>query len=185
MTADRRSFIRHGALGLLAFHVGGVALLMEPSDARAQEVPLRVLTAAEQRAIEALGETLLPGAAVAGLAHYLDQQLAAASPDSLLMIRYLDVPPPYVEFYRPGIAALDQWARRQHGKVFADLTADQRVAFVEAMQKSSPEGWQAAPAPFFYFVVRSDAVDVVYGTAAGFAKLGVPYMAHITPATDW
>ena len=32
---------------------------------------------------------------------------------------------------------------------------------------------------------RSDAVDVVYGTPEGFAKLGVPYMPHIMPPTSW
>src|SRR2546422_1922540 len=37
---------------------------------------LKVLTADERAAIEALGETLLPGAKDAGLAHYVDQQLA-------------------------------------------------------------------------------------------------------------
>jgi len=30
-------------------------------------------------------------------------------------------------------------------------------------------------------MVRSDAVDVVYGTVEGFERLGVPYMPHILP----
>jgi hypothetical protein len=33
--------------------------------------------------------------------------------------------------------------------------------------------------------VRSDAVDVVYGTPAGFEALGVPYMEHIMPPRRW
>jgi hypothetical protein len=32
-----------------------------------------------------------------------------------------------------------------------------------------------------YFVLRSDAVDVVYGTMEGYESLGVPYMPHIVP----
>ena len=47
------------------------------------------------------------------------------------------------------------------------------------------EGWEGPPAGFFYFVLRSDAVDVVYGTKTGFEVLGVPYMAHIEPTSDW
>ena len=32
---------------------------------------------------------------------------------------------------------------------------------------------------------RPDAIDVVYGTKAGFEQLGVPYMAHIEPPSRW
>jgi hypothetical protein len=34
-------------------------------------------------------------------------------------------------------------------------------------------------------VLRSDAVDVVYGTVEGYDALGIPYMPHITPVTRW
>jgi hypothetical protein len=36
-----------------------------------------------------------------------------------------------------------------------------------------------------YFLLRTDAVDVVYGTMEGYAQLGVPYMPHIAPARSW
>ena len=39
--------------------------------------------------------------------------------------------------------------------------------------------------PFFYFVLRNDAVDVVYGTKDGIESLGIPYMAHIEPPSRW
>ena len=185
MSLDRRAFVRSGAMGLLAFQVAGTIALLRPREARAQSVPLRVLTPDDQRVVEALGETLLPGATDSGIAHYLDQQLAADPADSLLMLRYLDVPPPYAAFYKPAIAAVDVCARRLHGKRFADCSNDERVAFVTAMQKADPEGWQGPPAAFFYFVLRSDVVDVVYGTEEGFEKLGIPYMAHIPPTTKW
>ena len=185
MPHDRRAFVRNGAMGLLAFQVAGAVSLLRPREARAQALPLRVLTPDDRAVVEALGETLLPGATESGIAHYLDQQLAADAADSLLMIRYLDVPPPYAGFYKPAIAAVDTCARRQFGKRFADLSSDERTAFVTLMQKSNPEGWQAPPAPFFYFVFRSDVVDVVYGTEEGFEKLGIPYMAHIPPPKKW
>jgi len=45
--------------------------------------------------------------------------------------------------------------------------------------------WKGAPASFFFFVLRSDAADLVYGTEEGFAKIGVPYAAHIAPKSSW
>ena len=37
----------------------------------------------------------------------------------------------------------------------------------------------------FYVCLRSDAVDVVYGTPEGFRKLNIPYMEHILPPEGW
>ena len=185
MPVDRRRFLAGSGLGLLAFEVGGAVAFLSPRDARAQDVPLRVLSHDEAQLVDALGETLLPGASAAGIVHYLDQQLAVNPVDSLLMIRYLDVPPPYTDFYRPCLAAVAAAVRERHKKAFHELDAAAREAFVMDIQKSNPAGWQGPPAPFFYFVLRSDAVDVVYGTPEGFAKLGVPYMQHIMPPTNW
>src|SRR3989475_7787670 len=47
------------------------------------------------------------------------------------------------------------------------------------------DGWQGPPGPFIYFVTRSDAVDVVYGTVEGYESLGIPYMPHIAPEKRW
>ena len=47
------------------------------------------------------------------------------------------------------------------------------------------DAWSGPAAGLVYFVLRSDAVDVVYGTPAGFERLGVPYMAHILPPAGW
>ena len=185
MALNRRQFAAGGAMGLLAFQIGEAVTLLAAREARAQGVPLRVLDVQERRTVEALGEALLPGATECGIAHYLDHQLAADPVNSLLMIRYLDVPPPYAAFYRPAIAAVDFCAHRSFGKGFAELTGDQQSAFISAMQKASPDGWQGPPAPFFYFLLRSDVVDVVYGTMDGFEKLGIPYMAHIAPVAKW
>jgi hypothetical protein len=175
-----------GLGGALAFSLagGGVALLT-PGQARATGVPLRRLSTGEAAILEALGERLAPGAAEAGIAHYVDQQLAAPVQEALLMIRYLGVNPPYEPFYRAGLAALDALARASHHKGFADLETDAADALVGRIAKGAPEGWSGPPAAFFYFVVRADAVDVVYGVKPGFAKLDVPYMAHIEPPARW
>jgi len=72
----RRDFMRGAAIGTLAFTVGGAQLLLTAREARAQSVPFRLLKANEAETLEALGETLVPGARAAGIAHFIDQQLS-------------------------------------------------------------------------------------------------------------
>jgi hypothetical protein len=177
--------MRGAALGALAFSVGGVDVLLSPREARAQSVPLKLLTADERAALEALGDTLLPGAKDAGLAHYIDQQLSVPAGEALLVARALGVMPPYANFYRAGLAGLDAASQKAHGAKFAALPQEKRNEFVEQFRQKAPEGWSGPPSPFFYFVSRADAVDVYYGTVEGFERLGVPYMPHIAPLKRW
>jgi hypothetical protein len=65
---ERRDFLRGTATGVFAFTVGGVELLLSAREARAQNVPFRLLKANEAETIEALGETIVPGARAAGIA---------------------------------------------------------------------------------------------------------------------
>jgi hypothetical protein len=181
----RRQFIAAATVGALTFQVGGIDVLLTPAQARVQGAAFGVLTPAEVRALEALGECLVPGARVAGVAHYVDANLRRSPATSLLMLRYLDVLPPHSDFYRLGLGALDTASMRQHGQVFADLGEAAATSLVAAIAKADPDGWQGPPAPLFYFALRGDAVDIVYGTRAGFEKLGVPYLAHIEPASDY
>jgi len=169
----------------LAFTIGGTEAWLTPREARALNADFKVLSAVEIRALEAFGEALLPGARAAGIAHFVDQQLSTSAAECLLMIRYLDIPPPYLDFYRPALAALDAATWHTHGRAFADLDAQTADDWVGILSRTVPQGWQGPPAPLFFFVARSDAVDVVYGTEEGFAKLGVPYMPHIVPPTKW
>ena len=46
-------------------------------------------------------------------------------------------------------------------------------------------GSSGPPASYVMFLLRADALDVVYGTQAGFAQLGIPYSAHILPEANW
>ncbi len=158
---------------------------MTPEDAKARKVPLRTLAGGEARTLERFAEVLLPGAEAAGVAHFVDHHLSVPAEDSLLMLRYLDVPPPYASFYKAGLSALDAHARARFGKGFAGLEAGPATAIVDDIIKAQPPGWQGPPAPFFTFLVRSDAVDVVYGTRAGLARLGLPVMAHLEPEREW
>jgi hypothetical protein len=72
-----------------------------------------------------------------------------------------------------------------HNTKFADLTSEKRHALVEQMRQKNPDDWNGPPSPFFYFVTRTDAIDVYYGTVEGFERLGIPYMPHILPERKW
>src|SRR3954470_24565569 len=87
----RRAFMQGAALGALAFTVGGVEVLLTAAEAKARGVPFRRLNLKEAETIEALGETLVPGARNAGVAHFLDQQLSVPAEEALLEARILNV----------------------------------------------------------------------------------------------
>jgi hypothetical protein len=181
----RRDFMRGAALGALAFTVGGARVLLTPREARAQGVPFRLLKAGEAETIEALGETLVPGARAAGIAHFIDQQLSVPPEEALLEARILNVKPPYVNFYRAAIGAIDRASQARGGRGFAQITAPEQREFVGLMRQNKLEGWQGPPGSFVYLVTRSDAVDVVFGTMEGYESLGIPYMPHIAPEKRW
>jgi len=185
VSAGRRAALKGAALGTFAFTVGGAQVWLSLREAHAQGVALKVLNPAEAAALEAFGDTLLPGAREAGIAQYVDHQLAGPAEDCLLAARAANVPPPVAGFYRAGLAALDASAREGFKKTFAELEAADRIRHVDQLRQKNPQGWNGPPSPFFYFLVRNDAVDVVYGTVEGFERLGVPYMPHIAPPARW
>jgi Gluconate 2-dehydrogenase subunit 3 len=189
-TADsRREFLRRGAAAgafLLTFLIAGREQRLTAAQARASGVAYRTFTAPQVRTLEALGEVLVPGSAALGLVHFIDQQVSGPPADSMLMIKYLGVSPPFAAFYTSGVAAVESAALSRFSRPLTALNAEEVRALVMAMAAGTPAGWSGPPAPLFYFVLRNDAVDVTYGTPAGFERLGVPYMAHIAPpARGW
>src|ERR671924_1264500 len=100
----RREFM----LGALAFTIGGAQVLLTPREARAKGVPFRLLQAREAETLEAIGETLVPGARDAGIAHFIDHQISVPPEEALLEARILNVRPPYADFYRAAIGATDK-----------------------------------------------------------------------------
>jgi len=156
---------------------------ISPGQARTSGVALRRLSEPEGRTLEALGDVLLPGAAAAGIAHYVDDQLNSESP--LLILKYVDYPGPFLDFYQQGLQSLESLGRARHGSSFHELSSARKIDLVAEVSQKNPPEWIGPPAPLFYFVTRSDAVDVYYGTQEGFARLNIPYMAHILPARKW
>ncbi|MCB1680182.1 MAG: gluconate 2-dehydrogenase subunit 3 family protein [Halioglobus sp.] len=189
MTINRREFIKRGMGGgaslLLAYEIGGGSLLLTPRQAHAQDIPLRQLTADEAGALETLADALLPGAAKAGVAQFIDHQLGEDPGDCLLIAKYFQVPPPYLPFYRQGVQGCEALAQQQFETGLAGLDETQMTQLLQTIGKPgthTPEGHDLS---LFYLCLRSDAVDVVYGTPEGFEKLNIPYMAHIMPPEGW
>jgi hypothetical protein len=183
---ERRTLMKGAALSALAFSVGGKQILLSPREARAENIPFRTLTPQQGEILEALGETLVPGAQAAGISHFVDQQLSIPPEEALLEARILNIRPPYANFYRAALGAIDRASLANNdNRGFARISAPERRDFVDQMRQNKVAAWQGPPGSFVYLVMRSDAVDVVYGTMDGYAALGVPYMAHIAPTKRW
>ena len=183
---ERRALMKGAALSALAFTVGGSQVLLSPRQARAQNIPFRTLTPEQVETLDALGETLVPGAKQAGISHFIDQQLSIPHGEALLEARILNIRPPYANFYRAALGAVDRASQAKNSdKKFAQLSDDERHGFVDLMRQNKIEGWQGPAGPFVYLIMRSDAVDVVYGTMEGYAALGIPYQPHIAPEKRW
>ncbi|MEO0996511.1 MAG: gluconate 2-dehydrogenase subunit 3 family protein [Pseudomonadota bacterium] len=178
----RREFVGRGSAGVLTFVVAGCERrTMTPAAARDAGLDYRVLTDAEAATLDALGELFVPGAREAGLSHYLDQQFAADPAEQMLMLRYLGGTPPYVDFYRAGLTALGETLAARDLAAVPDLDTETALTLARQIASGAIDDWRGPPPGFWYFVLRSDAIDVVYGTREGFSRLGVPYMAHIEP----
>ena len=185
----RRTFMQSAAIGLFAFSVSGCDAMMSPKDAHESGADFTRLSPPLVAILDARGDVLVPGAKAAGLAHYIDANLAREAGESLLMVRYLDVTTPQTLFYTAGLAALDSHCRATTGKPFTDQSEAETTAIVAALLKGNPAGWEsvadAPPAALFYLAVRGDAVDIVYGTMAGFEALDIPYAGHIDPTSAY
>jgi hypothetical protein len=182
---QRRAFMKGAALGTLAFTVGGVEVMLTPRQAHADNVPLRTLTAEQAATLGAMGEALVPGARDAGVVNFVDQQLSIPVEEALLEARIMNVRPPYANFYRGAIGAIEGASQAKYSKAFTALSPDEQREFIGLMRLNKLDGWKGPGAGFVYFLFRTDAVDVVYGTMEGYAHLGVPYQPHIAPTKPW
>lgn len=188
MAINRRDFVWQGLGSVslaLAFEIGGGVSLLTPQQARAQSVPLRSLTAAEATGLERLADAILPGASAAGFSHFIDHQLGVDPNDCLLIAKYFQVPPPYSNFYRAGVMECEELSRRSSSQGLRDLTDEALRNLIMEISKPGTRTAAGFELSLFYMCLRSDALDVVYGTPAGFEKLNVPYMAHIMPPEGW
>lgn len=187
MKITRRSLVNkalQGSLLCLTFKIGGVSLLLTPEQARARNVPLKKLTDVQAARLDLLADAILPGSVEQGVVHFIDHQLNEDPNEALLIAKYFQVPLPYVNFYVAGTDVASKMAEERIGKPLDDLDGAEAAQLVKQM---SAPGTVVDKFPIFlfYMCLRSDAVDVVYGTPEGFKKLNVPYMEHILPPEGW
>ena len=149
-----------------------------------EQANYQYLKISEAETLAAWCKTIVSGADVAGVARFVDQNLAGHQAESLLLLRYLDASD-MAGFYRKGIAGIDAESHHRFDLPFVKLSLDQQKDMIAAGVASEMEIWTDPDPNFFYFISRSDAVDVVYGTKAGFAEIGIPYLAHIPPPQPW
>jgi hypothetical protein len=180
MTVDRRRFLQ-----LLSFTVGSKLIWLSPNQAYSQQVSHKVLSSSEVNTLEKIADAFVPGSRDAGVSYFIDHHLSVSAEDSLLMIRYLGVPAPFLDFYRTSLIAAEKYSRDTYQQNIVDLSEKQFTDMVNAIAQGNIDNWDGPPAAFFYFVLRSDAIDVVYGTEEGFENLDFPYMAHIQPPDKW
>lgn len=182
--SGRRAFLQASGMGL-AYAVGTQTLLLSPAQAYAKQLPYTQLSDTEVETLELLADAIVPGARAAGVAHYIDSQLTAPVEDCLLMIRYLGVPAPYNGFYQTALQSIHQLGLTEYKKTWREMSDTQRNALTDRLASGSIDDWQGPPPGFFFFVLRADASDVVYGTQDGHEAIGFPHMAHIKPKQEW
>ena len=169
----RHLLARSSAAGF--FMVAGQWVWLTPREAEAREFEPQILSPEQCTALSILGDALVPGAATAGLAAYIDLQLQAGD-QSLLIGKYLGV---------------DTSAQAGFYQAAADnviAMTDERTStqtFIANMAGDTLSDWIGPPASYVLFVLRADALDVTYGTPEGFENLGIPYMTHIMPEQLW
>jgi hypothetical protein len=84
-----------------------------------------LLDAYQMRALESLGERIVPGAQAAGCARFIDSLLAAGAADA-------------ARRFVTALGAIDAEARERHGLPWADLETAQQVGLLEAASSASP-----------------------------------------------
>ncbi len=182
---NRRKFIANLSSSVVALGALGI---ISPAGLAAADgchsKKLRVFSKSEAATYAAWGDVLAIGAAKAGVAQFVDKYLAKPYPESLLLLRLLQNPP-FDDFYTGGIAGINQESEARFSRPFLALNDEQRNTVVNAAATSTTIAWTTPTPNFFYFVSRSDAVDVVYGTVKGFHKLDIPYLPHIRPRRPW
>jgi gluconate 2-dehydrogenase gamma chain len=102
-----------------------------------------------------------PGAGDAGVLNYIDLALAGAYADQQ-------------DFYRRGLAALDAYCRKTHGKPLAQLAPAQQDEVIAALEQGKAGGFTWPSAQAFFNTLRTHTMegmfaDPIYGGNKDFA----------------
>ena len=176
---SRRDFLKTAVAGAGAVATAGVA-----PPAAAQNAPMQMDHGAglgaffnqeESATISAFTERVMPGAPGkpgardAGVLNYIDLAVAGA---------YSDLQ----EFYRHGLAQLDEYSRKTHNAAFSRLSAAQQDEIITALESGKADGFTWPTAREFFNTLRVHTMegmfaDPVYGgnkDFAGWRLVGFP-----------
>ncbi|HAB74096.1 MULTISPECIES: gluconate 2-dehydrogenase subunit 3 family protein [Pantoea] len=108
-----------------------------------------------------------PGALEAGVPEFIDRQMNTPyatganwymqgpfNPDLPKELGY-QLPLVPQQIYRLGLADADDYSKRQHGKVFADLSGEQQDALLQAMESGQADFHQLPAKTFFAFLIQN------------------------------
>jgi hypothetical protein len=148
-----------------------------------KEIPWsRVLTDAEKRSVAALADVILPAdefgpaATAVGVPDFIDEWVSAPYEQQRGDLKTI----------RTGLAWLDGFAMKRHGKLFADLTVQEQTALVEEIVK--PESAARKEGYAFFKLFRDRAAGGYYSTPEGWKALGyvgnVPMLEYPGPTEE-
>jgi len=149
MTYNRREFIK--TAGVLS----GSLLLM--SGCSLNRGKYKVFTDAEADCMIALCERIIPaddypGATDAGVIHYIDKQLHLRFPEEK-------------ELFRKGIESLQTWCKSMYSKNFEQLSTEQQINILQAIEKNEmPQEFAAVPLRQFFHKLLSRTMQGFYGS---------------------
>lgn len=132
--------------------------------------PFRFFTANQAALVEAICERLIPadedpGAAWAGVVHYIDRQLIGYFSDQQ-------------ETYRRGLLGVEESARALFDKPFLSLSAEDQDETLSAMERNTAPGdaWESVSAAAFFNMILNHTLQGFYGDPRhGGNKHGVSY----------
>jgi len=194
-----RAFLKGAAIGAGA--VAGAGLVPEAFGQTHEQHTDNLDTTAQARAhgpghgaflndddavtVAAFAERLMPGApgkpgaGDAGVLNYIDLALAGA---------YADLQ----NFYRRGLASLDEYCRKTHNQSFVGLDAARQDAVITALEEGKATGFTWPSARAFFNTIRTHTMegmfaDPVYGgnkDFAGWFLVGFPGAQPVFSAAD-
>ena len=132
----RRDVVTTISTGIMATTVAGSGSLLEAAGSEPEAKHPKALSVEECRMLDALGDTLLPGAAAAGMSRYVNYQLGRET--SLLFLNYMDYPGSAIDFYKQGLKALDRQSRVRFNRPFTELNAHEKAELIRNLSQTMP-----------------------------------------------
>jgi hypothetical protein len=146
---------RRTALKLFSASLGALAF---PMKVFAAEYVPQHFTPAQMKLLDALTETIIPadehspGAKAANVAAYIDTIVVAAISEDK-------------QFWEDGLAAIEETARRVHGKSFAACGASDQISLLEKI--AAGEAHPRMVTERFFVTLKAATVDGYYTSAIG------------------